>query len=116
MKRAYSWTAPSETPKYPVSELVTKLVGSTPDGGVVIRTEQQVEQIAREAAYYRNYHPANGFSRSGERQLVAMLPMAVGHMLLKKIGREEFFGSGRKFEGWLNSSEARPWRTSTGDV
>lgn len=105
--------------KYPFSPVITQLLGYE-NGAPVFRSHQRVDQWIEEAAYYRNHHPRNGYNPSRTRQYVATIPKEMVEVLMRRcqergIDWQEWAASG-EFVKWLNSEEARPWRTSTGTV
>jgi hypothetical protein len=102
------------TPRYPVSNLLTRLAGFTESGDMVIRQEQVVDQIVEECRYLRNWHPRNGFNPGRYRQLVARIPVSVCEQLLKR--GIDIWRDTPALRRWLDSSEAAPWRTSLGGV
>jgi hypothetical protein len=105
------------TPKYPVSNLFAELMGVDARGGHIVRHVQRLDQIEEECAYLRNHHPRNGMNPDRSRQLVARIPQAVVAMLFRRglpvYGSHD---SQSDFVKWLDSEEARPWRTSSGGV
>lgn len=113
MRRSYRFD-PIDSVKYPISEVTTRHVTGR-DGKLTLRVEQRVDQIAEECKHLRNHHPANGYTMSGESQLVARIPMVKAHMLYRRFGRD-FFSDNVLLNRWLNSPDAAPWRTSTGEV
>jgi hypothetical protein len=109
------WEDP--TPKYPVTNMFARMLGIDERGGHIIQQVQRTDQIEEECAYIRNYHPRNGMNESRDRQLVARIPQAVVAMLFRR-GLPVYgdHSETSAFVRWLDSDEARPWRTSNGGV
>jgi hypothetical protein len=99
---------------YAVGGLMTRLADVGDMHELIWHEEQEVEHHLEVAKHYRNWHPRNGYNLARTRKYVATIPMAVMNMLFRK-GMNPFVDTDA-FKKWLNSEEARPWRTSSGDV
>jgi hypothetical protein len=99
---------------YQVGGLVTRLAEVADTRELVFREEQEVEHHLEVAKHYRNWHPRNGYNLSRTRKYVATIPVIVVNMLIRR-GMNPFVDTAA-FKKWLNSDEAKPWRTSSGEV
>ena len=104
------------TQRYPLSPVICSLIGYD-RGFPVFRKTQRVDQFLEECRYRREYHPRNGYNLRRDFQHVAMVPKEVVAILMLRFGTDYGqWAQSPEFIRWLNSEEARPWRTSNGTV